>query len=124
MGLLYANTVIPRLRGIGDTTRAYWRWGDLFDRDWDIPKVQVSISFVDNPRAGRISMGINLRDTEHGRTVSDRMKDADEYWDELPKIVCPSLEGFPPTSGIAPFCAKEKTHLSTVDRTSYFPAQK
>ena len=96
MSLLYANTVRPRMRQVGEAKRAYWRWGDLFDRDWDVPKVGVSISFEDNPQSGRIYSGLGFPDTPHSLAAQGRMADLDEYF-----------------AGV-----REGTHLSTVDRTT------
>jgi predicted acylesterase/phospholipase RssA len=118
MSLLYTNTVRPRMRQVGEAKRAYWRWGDLFDRDWDVPKVGVSISFDDNPQSGRIYSGLGFPDTPHSRAAKDRMADFGDYCAGIPERVCPTLTGFPETSELAAFCAREGTHLSTVDRTT------
>lgn len=117
MALLYTNTVGPRMRQIYETNRAYWRRGDSFDPDWDVPKIGISISFKDNPQRGRISMGVDFPETQHSQAILNRIKELERYRAELPMIVCPTLTGFPARTELASFCAKEKTHLSKVNRT-------
>jgi len=106
------------MRQVGETKRAYWRWGDLFDLDWDVPKVGVSISFDDNPQSGRIYMGLGFPDTPHSLAVQDRMAELAKYRADVPPTVCPTLTGFPATEHLASFCAREGTHLSNVNRTT------
>jgi hypothetical protein len=48
------------MRQIGETKRGYWRWVDSFDRDWDIPRIGISISIVDDPQSGRILTGLGF----------------------------------------------------------------
>lgn len=116
MGLMYANTVRPRMRQIGESQRSFWRWGDQFDRDWDTPRVGVSISFQDNPQGGRIYGSLGP-ETDYMKTnFLRRLSSWDEYMArEVPEVICPSLDGFPKISELAATCAEEKTHLSTVD---------
>ena len=117
MGLLYTNSVIPRLKHIKEYERVYWRWGDNFDRDWDIPKVCVSINFRDKPQASRISTGLDLPRSEHAEVIVARSKAWSDYTDHhIPKIVCPSVPGFPVFNELAPLCGSEGTHLSTIKR--------
>jgi len=117
MALLYTNTVRPRMRQIGETKRAYWRWGPSFDRDWDIPKVGISIAFVDNPQSGRIYMGLGFPETEHSQAVLTRNSAQEDYYDKLPPKLCPTIQGFPAKNDLAPYCAEEPTHLSIVNPT-------
>jgi hypothetical protein len=51
------------MRQIGVTNRAYWRWAIGIDRDWDIPKIGISISIVDDPQPVRILTGLGFRKT-------------------------------------------------------------
>jgi hypothetical protein len=117
LSLLYANTVRPRMRQLGEAKRAFWRWGDMFDRDWDIPKIGVSISNQDKPQSGRIYMGLGFPETEHARAARSRLTALDHYRAGLPNTICPTLAGFPATGELKSFCAKERTHLSIVSKT-------
>src|SRR5215469_6449887 len=54
--LLYSNTVRPRMRLLGKAKRAYWRWRDLFDRDWDIRRLRFP-SLLRTIRVRRIYTG-------------------------------------------------------------------
>jgi hypothetical protein len=101
---LYANTVVPRLRQINETQRSYWRWGDQFDPDWDIPRVGVSIHFVDDRNAGRLYTGIKYPDSPHSNQIkawaaecSGALSGLDERWPEFLAI-----------------CRSEPTHLRRV----------
>ena len=74
------------MRQIGETKRGYWRWVDSFDRDWDIPRIGISISIVDDPQSGRILTGLGFPKTEHAQAALTRMRNLEEYRNASRKI--------------------------------------
>jgi predicted acylesterase/phospholipase RssA len=116
MGVLYTNTISPRIREIGVAKRAYCRWGDKFDRDWDIPKVAVSISFQDNPQAGRLYSNWKIPRTRHGEPFRDRAQAWDKYLKANPRL--DRLDSISERDERASKCASEGTHLHIVAHTT------
>ena len=74
------------MRQIGETKRGYWRCVDSFDRDWDIPRIGISISIVDDPQSGRILTGLGFPKTRHAQPALTRMRNLEEYRNASRKI--------------------------------------
>ena len=112
-GLLYLNTVWPRVKSHNQNTLNYWRWGKEYDGTYDLASVVAALGpEVNWWDKGWIGGGEPTE--KFDRDVLQCRENWRDYFRQLTDPLCPNLSGFPKNDQLIDVCSTVGTHLDVI----------